>query len=129
MGPKSTVPTLAAARLQRWALILSSYQYEIKYRGTDAHANADALSWLPVDHVAACQGSELYYFNYAINDLPITCRDIARATQGDKVLSTVLQLLRNGWPDQSCLPEELLPFLSSIIGMSCQQSKIVYYGE
>ena len=28
LGPKSAVPALAAARLQRWALILASYHYE-----------------------------------------------------------------------------------------------------
>ena len=76
--------------------------------------------------MATCQGSELYHFNYAINDLPITCRDIARATQGDKVLSTVLQFLRNGWPDQSCLPEELLPFLYHRNELSAEQDCLLW---
>ena len=31
LGPKSAVPTLAAARLQRWALILASYHYEVVF--------------------------------------------------------------------------------------------------
>ena len=29
LGPKSGIPTLAAARLQRWALLLAAYQYDI----------------------------------------------------------------------------------------------------
>ena len=37
------IPTLAAARLQRWALILSVYMYEIRFRCTEEHANADCL--------------------------------------------------------------------------------------
>ena len=28
-SPKSSLPALAAARLQRWAIILSAYQYEV----------------------------------------------------------------------------------------------------
>ena len=32
VGAKEGVPTLAAARLQRWALILSAYSYELEYR-------------------------------------------------------------------------------------------------
>ena len=32
IGPKKGVPTLAAAKLQRWALLLSGYQYDIQYR-------------------------------------------------------------------------------------------------
>lgn len=31
LGPKRGVPTLAAARVQRWALILSAYQYELQF--------------------------------------------------------------------------------------------------
>ena len=45
--PKSGVPTIAAARMQRWALILQAYDYEIQYRNTAKHANCDALSRLP----------------------------------------------------------------------------------
>ena len=44
LGPKSDIPTLAAARLQRWAILLSAYLYEIEYRSTLKHANADCLS-------------------------------------------------------------------------------------
>ena len=40
LGPKSGIPTLAAARLQRWAILLSAYQYEIEYRSMLKHANA-----------------------------------------------------------------------------------------
>ena len=37
LGPKSERPTLAAARLQRWALLLAAYQYDMKYRSTEKH--------------------------------------------------------------------------------------------
>ena len=33
-GPKSPVPTLAAARPQRWSLILTSYHYEVVFHKT-----------------------------------------------------------------------------------------------
>ena len=48
-SPKSSLPALAAARLQRWAIILSAYQYEVEFRATDNHANADCLSRLPLE--------------------------------------------------------------------------------
>ena len=46
LGPKRGIPTLAAARLQRWAILLSAYQYKIEYRSALKHANA--LSRLPL---------------------------------------------------------------------------------
>ena len=48
LGPKTGIPSLAAARLQCWALILSGYKYQIKYKPTKCHGNADGLSRLPL---------------------------------------------------------------------------------
>ena len=45
-GPSKPIPGLAANRLARWALFLSQFTYTIKYRKTDHHKNADALSRL-----------------------------------------------------------------------------------
>ena len=46
LGLKRGIPTLAVARLQRWAILLSAYQYKIEYRSAPKHANA--LSRLPL---------------------------------------------------------------------------------
>ena len=48
LGPQKPVPAHAAAQLQRWALILASYNYRIKYCSTGAHADANSLSRLPL---------------------------------------------------------------------------------
>ena len=34
LGPKKGIPSLAAARLQRWAILLSAYDYEINFKPT-----------------------------------------------------------------------------------------------
>ena len=44
----SGIPTLAAAHLQRWPLHLLAHSFQIGFRGTEEHANADALSRLPL---------------------------------------------------------------------------------
>lgn len=51
LGPKIGVPPIAAARLQRWALKLAVYSYDIEFCSTDKHANADGLLRLPLNHV------------------------------------------------------------------------------
>ena len=43
LGPKKGIPSLAPVRLQRWAVLLSAYHYEIYYKRTDEHANANSL--------------------------------------------------------------------------------------
>ncbi|KAK3755133.1 hypothetical protein QZH41_017508, partial [Actinostola sp. cb2023] len=60
LGPKSPVPTLAAARMQRWALILSAHDYEIEYRKSADHVNADALSRLPLKGGNEAEENSIY---------------------------------------------------------------------
>ena len=47
-GESKSVPVMASARLQRWALTLSSYTYNIKFKSGKTQGNANALSRLPL---------------------------------------------------------------------------------
>ena len=47
------LPARAAERILRWALLLSAFNYELKYRPGSENGNADGLSRLPID---ACNG-------------------------------------------------------------------------
>ena len=50
LGPKTSVPTLAASRVQRWALVLSTYSYTIEYRPTVQHSKIIHLDFAgPLD--------------------------------------------------------------------------------
>lgn len=48
LGAKKGFPPLAAARMQRWALILAECQYDIQYKSSERHGNCDSLSRLPL---------------------------------------------------------------------------------
>eukprot|EP00079_Xenopus_tropicalis_P035743 XP_017949514.1 PREDICTED: uncharacterized protein K02A2.6-like [Xenopus tropicalis] len=48
LHPKKGVSATAAARMQRWALFLAGYDYDIEFKRTAARANADGLSRLPL---------------------------------------------------------------------------------
>ena len=48
LGSNQGVPSLAAARMQRWALILSAYQYILEYTPSSQNECADCLSRLPL---------------------------------------------------------------------------------
>ena len=47
-GQNKATPPMAVARIQRWALFLSAYNYTIEYRPGSNNANADCLSRLPM---------------------------------------------------------------------------------
>ena len=42
-GPKHGVSTMAAARLQRWVLTLSSYSYSMEFKYSKENATANAF--------------------------------------------------------------------------------------
>ena len=71
---KTTVPTLAAARLRRWSVILQAYDYTVKYRPSSDHANADALSRLPCNVEPLHEEAELLFFT-SLDDLPVEAPD------------------------------------------------------
>ena len=97
IGLSSTV----AARLQRWALILSRYDYHIEFiRGCD-NVVADCLSRLPVplspEQEDALLNSISAFSIDPCGDRPVTAAEVATATREDPCLSKVLSLVRNGW--------------------------------
>ena len=93
IGAKKGILSLAAARLQRWTVLLSAYQYEIRFKSTFDHANADGLSRLPLPidiskgEPLVCS-SEPSEFNIAqIESLPVT----SVQAQASRYLSQVHQ--------------------------------------
>ena len=42
------IPAMASVRIQRWALVLSAYNYDIVFKPGSQNANADVLSRLPL---------------------------------------------------------------------------------
>ena len=110
LGPKTGVPSLAAARLQRWALLLSAYCYDIEYKPTKEHSNADGLSRLPLPQNEKSNvriGVDV--FNVAqIDSLPVTAARLGQATRRDRVLGKVWRYTKSGWP-QEC-PAHLQPY-------------------
>ncbi len=109
---------MAASRIQRWAIQLSGYQFDIKYRSTDKNGNADALSRLPMKTMDNYTSNSLFY-NEAnsvnkmqIHNLPVTAKKIAQASKNDQTLSRVTHFVLNGWPEKNECPEKTLPYFN-----------------
>ena len=109
LGPKRGIPPIAAARLQRWAVQLAAYTYDIEFKSTHDHGNADALSRLPLQSTSSGCSRVPSEFNVCqIMSLPVAYPDVERASRRDSVISRVLQYTRRGWPET--VPVSLKPF-------------------
>ena len=126
-GPKTGIPTLAAARMQRWSLILSAYDYNIEYRKSTDHANADALSRLP--DASSQPGDEMHDFpihqvSFA-DELSVLAKYISEATRKDPILSKVVEYTQNGWPIK-VTDDQYMPFYRCISELSADQGCLLW---
>ena len=95
------VPTMASARLQRWALTLSAYNYEVRYKKGAEHSNADAFSRLPLPEAprdVPVPGDTVLMFE-TLQKSPTTATQIKEWTNRDPMLSQVRDMLLLGWED------------------------------
>lgn len=109
-GSKRGVPCVAAARLQRWALILSSYDVEVRYRKAADVSHADGLSRLPLPDIEPVEEEHNYIShveatvkvinqstNWVSENPTLSAVDVAKLTDKDPVLSKVRDFILHGW--------------------------------
>lgn len=119
-GPKPSSP-MASARVSRWHMILSAYDYSIEYKEGEKHQNADALSRLPIqeeqtswNHPDLAELEEVPAARiHLLTDLdthPVDAQEVKKATKKDKVLARVKNYILEGWPATRNLPDEMKPF-------------------
>ena len=69
LGLKTAVPILAATRMQRRAVILQAYNYQVEYRPSREHGNADASSRLQCNSPPLKEEAEIFFSG--LEDLPV----------------------------------------------------------
>nr|XP_050045697.1 uncharacterized protein K02A2.6-like [Dermacentor andersoni] len=114
--PERPIPHMAAARIQRWALLLSAYHYDIEYRQGQLNANADALSRLPLPCVGDRGGQEpMEYVLYtrSLNSMTLSAQHLAELSRSDDTLHQIRGWITHGWPRQlSVAQQHLMPYFS-----------------
>jgi len=100
---EKNIPVLTAQRLQRWALLLMAYQYDIRFKPTDQRGNADGLSRLPMgpderfDAQQAIKNAEISpSVQEAVDGLPLTSGLIRNKTLQNKILKVVANCISSG---------------------------------
>ena len=111
-GESKSIPSVASARVQRWALTLSAYTYSIKYRKGEDMCNADALSRLPLTaHPEIVpRPPETIALLEHLASVPLAASQIKSMTDRDPTLSKVKQFTQTGWPTTTSDDEQLQPY-------------------
>lgn len=121
LGQNKATPSQAASKLQRWSLIMSAYQYTLKYRkGTEIEV-ANALSRLPVPSCPKSEGAECLS---VFESTPLNSSDVAKATARDGKLCRVVEYTRYGWPSE--VPNELEPYYVTRLELPLEQGCVTW---
>ena len=111
LGEAKPIPKQASPRMLRWAITLSGYDYNLRYRKGCLHSNADGLSRLPLsdkpDYVP--DTPETVFLLEFMDGTPVTSKEIRAETKRDRVLGQVITMIQNGWPE-TCPNDEFKPY-------------------
>lgn len=110
-GSKKGIPVYTANRLQRWALTLMLYNFDIQFVPTDEFGHADLLSRLMKCHERAdeeyviasvqMEADVKAVLSDSTSSLPVTSEMIAAETSRDPALQSVIFHINEGWPTHS----------------------------
>lgn len=108
-GPQTGILSLAATRMQQWALMLFGHKYNIKYKRSDQHCNVDNLSSLPLP-IAYTEHSqaEIFYFK-GVTNAPLKSVQVKKFPHNDLVMSEVVNIVTIGKGGE--LSDSLKPYL------------------
>ena len=134
-NPAKGIPTTTVNRLARWALFLMSYRYVIHFKPTEHHANADALSRLPMGDDKTFVDTDSLHVNFIQSERsdswPLTPAVIAQATSADSILQRVKQFIQSSWPPSFSRKEhpELGPYFLHRHSLSVMKDCIMKDGQ
>uniref|UniRef100_A0A914DXM4 RNA-directed DNA polymerase n=1 Tax=Acrobeloides nanus TaxID=290746 RepID=A0A914DXM4_9BILA len=105
--PKKAIPIYTMKRLQRWAIHLMSYNFDIRFKPTDKHLNADALSRLPAGTDFEFEEKEAQentmisrlYEDSTFAEFPVLASEIREETQKCPELHQIYKFVEeSNWP-------------------------------
>ncbi len=135
-GDKPASP-MSSARVARWHMLLSAYEYSIVHKAGKLHANADALSRLPVStmkeeapwiHDELDNSVEKTRINLLVEveSRPVDAQELKVLTDKDPLLSKVRSYILRGWPDKHNTKGELSSYSSKQQELSLEDGVVLW---
>ncbi|XP_055701692.1 uncharacterized protein K02A2.6-like [Phlebotomus papatasi] len=124
-NPSKGTPPVAAARLQRWAVQLSVFNYKIVHKSAKKIENADALSRLPISESTEVEEFHINVIKI-VESVRLKFSTVVEAYRNDSVLNKLYKFVMWGWPQE--VPEDLKPFYRVRNSLSTE-NEAVFYGN
>lgn len=101
-GKGKPVPFNANSRIQRWALLLSQYDYDLEHKSGKDNVVAEALSRLPLhDDFKSNVPAEYVKLVESLDFDEVSFSTIRDTTKKDPVLNQLMSCLRFGWSSET----------------------------
>ena len=129
-GESKPIPTHSALRIQRWALTMSGYNYELLYRSGAQNGNADGMSRLPLSDNPE-EESQLQNFVHMVDlvHAPVKAEEVRRETERDATLVRVKEFILEGWPDELTADEAFQPYKKRSDELTIEEGVILWGGR
>ena len=107
------IPAHASALIRRWALTPASYEYNLQFRNSTAHSNADSLSRLPLTKIPV--------------SVPYPPKIVLLMDHLERPITIQCYLVyySSCWPDV-CDNDELKPYWSRKLELAAQQGCLTW---
>ena len=134
LGAQREIPKMAANRLQRWAITLSAFDYELQYVHGKHNIIADPLSRMPLQtstpSTSERMGHKYNLLNLRVDDLPMTKSELRNLTLKDAVLKQICSYVERGWPqDRARIPEHCVTFYEKRESLSFEEGILLWGGR
>ena len=124
-GEHKAIPEHCSPRVQRWAITLAAYDYELKHKA-GVENSADGLSRLPLHtEISSYIPEDIEMIFNVMENSFVNVNDVKRETLTDECLMKVYEFCLNGWPDE-CVQEELRPFKNKKLKLSLEDGCILW---
>ena len=123
-----SIPPMASGRIQRWALLLQSYNFTLRHRSGALLGTADALSRLPLP--TDCNSTPVpSEWNLLVNFLdssPATSEEVRNQTRTDPILAKILKFCETGWPTNTTGDPDLIAYVRRKDELSVQNGCVLW---
>ena len=131
-APNKNISAMASGRIQRWSLLLQSYNFTLRHRSGALLGTADALSRLPlspesrgVTESTPIPAEWPMLVNF-LDSSPVTSEHIRKETTKDPTMSKVFKFCELGWPTSSIRDPNLTPYVRRKDELSLQNGCILW---